>query len=285
MNKKVLRVAALLFSLFAGYYLYRAADLYFHQSRYVYHPEKAWIATPGTYGIAYKDVTLRPSDGVQLSAWFVPAERSKGTVIFCHGNARNMSSDLDAVRMFHGFHYNILIFDYRGYGKSTGHPDEEGTYRDAEAAWSWVVNTEHESPGRIVISGRSLGSAIAGDLASKHAPPYGGAGAPGALILEAAFTSLAEAGQDLYPYFPVKFLSRYKYATLSKCDRIHCPVLIVHSRQDELIPFRHAERLYAALKGKKEFIVLGGPHKGGYKPTLGKYERGVKRFLDELNFE
>jgi len=271
---RIFRSLAVIFVLFSGYYLYRAGDLYFHQAKYVYHPEKAWKATPQTWGLAYEDLTLESADGVKISAWYIPSDISKGTVLFCHGNARNMSSDLDAVRMFHGFGYNVLILDYRGYGKSAGQPDEEGTYRDAQTAWDWLVRQKHELPERIVICGRSLGAAIAADLASKNQSK--------ALILEAGFTSLPAAGQALYPYFPVKLLSRYHYDTLSKARSIRCPVLIVHSLDDELIPFRQAKELYAAFTGEKQFVEIGGPHKGGYKPTLGKYHEGVKNFLENF---
>jgi len=272
--KKILRFAALLFLFFFGYYVYRIADLYFHQEKYVYHPEKIWKATPASEGLPYEDLKLRSSDRVELSAWYVPSAVSKGSVIFFHGNARNMSSDLDALKMFHGFGFNVLTVDYRGYGKSQGSPDEQGTYRDAQAAWDWLVRSKQESSDRIVICGRSLGAAIAADLALKNVPK--------ALILEAAFSSLRDAAQELYPYFPVKFLTRYRYNTLGKLKDIRCPILIVHSRDDELIGFHHAQRLYAAVRGKKDFIELGGPHKGGYQPTIGKYQQGIKRFLDAL---
>ncbi len=272
--KKVLRFAALLFFFLAGYYVYRVADLYFYQAKYIYHPEKIWKATPASEGLPFEDLTFRSSDGLRLSAWYIPSDVSKGSVIVLHGNARNMSSDLDAVKMFHGLGYHVLIVDYRGYGKSKGSPDEQGTYRDAEAAWDWLLLSKKESPDRIVLCGRSLGAAIAAELASHNTPR--------ALILEAAFTSLPDAAQGLYPYFPVKLLSRYHYDTLEKLNRIRCPILVVHSRDDELIPFRHAQRLYAAVSGKKGFIELGGLHKGGYKPTLGKYQQGVKQFLEAL---
>ena len=136
--KKILRFLILFFLVFAGYYLYRVADFYFYQDKHVYHPEKEWEATPTSEGLAFEDLTLRSSEGIQLSAWYVPVEASKGTVIFCHGNSRNMSSDLDALKMFHVFGYNVLAIDYRGYGKSEGSPDEEGTYRDVQAAWDWL---------------------------------------------------------------------------------------------------------------------------------------------------
>ena len=127
---------------------------------------------------------------------------------------------------------------------------------------------------RIVVYGRSLGAAIAADLVSKNASQ--------ALILEAAFTSLPDAGQDIYPLFPVKQFSKFHYDTLNKLKLIHCPVLIVHSRDDRLIPFHHAQSLYEAVTGRKEFIEIGGPHKGNYQPTLQKYRDGVKRFLSSL---
>jgi fermentation-respiration switch protein FrsA (DUF1100 family) len=215
--------------------------------------------------MAFDELTLTSSDGVRLSAWYIPSQSSEGTVLVCHGNARNMSGDLDVIKMFNSFGYNVLIMDYRGFGKSKGSPDEEGTYRDAQAAWDWLIKTKGESPGRVVICGRSLGGAIPAR----------------ALMIEAAFTSLPEVGQEIYPYFPVKFLSRFHYDTLNKLKRVDCPVLVVHSRDDKLVPFRHAERLYEAVQGKKTLLEIGGPHKGGYEPTLGKYYQGVQDFLRE----
>lgn len=271
---RFLRGVALLFLLALGYYTYRAGELYFNQEKYLYHPDKAWTATPASEGLAFEEVTFDSSDGIRLSAWYIPSASAKGTILFLHGNKKNISLDLDALKMFHGFGYHILTLDYRGYGKSEGKPSEEGMYRDAQSAWDWLVSVKQESPERIVICGRSLGAGVAADLASKHKP--------GAMILEAAFTSLPEVAQDLYPYFPANIFSKYRYDTLSKLPRIRCPILIVHSREDELIPFVHAERLYAAIPGQKELLELGGLHKGGYKPTLGKYHDGIKRFLDGL---
>jgi uncharacterized protein len=269
---KPARLFFLLFLALAGYYFYRMGDLYFHQAKYLYFPEKNWAATPDSLGLAYEDLALRSSDGVALSAWYVPVEASKGTVLFLHGNARNISSDLDSVQMFHGFGYNVLLVDYRGYGKSEGEPSEEGTYRDAQAAWDWLVSKKGESPERIVINGRSLGAAIAAELASRNAAK--------AVILEAAFTSLPDIGQEKYPYFPVRLLSRYRYDTLAKLKGISTPILLVHSRDDVLVPFAHGQRLYEAASGQKAFLEIGGPHAGGYKPTLQKYQDGIRDFLE-----
>jgi hypothetical protein len=275
MKKKVSRFASFLFLFLAGSYIYWACELYLHQEKYVYYPSKIWKKTPAADGLAYEDLKLHSSDGVELSAWYIPRENPKGSVLFLHGNGRNMSGELDAVRMFHDFSYNVLTLDYRGYGKSGGVPDEEGTYRDAQAVWDFLVRDKKESSARIVVYGRSLGAAIATNLVSKNNKPQ-------ALILEAAFTSLPDAGQDIYPIFPVKYFSKYHYDTIDKLKLIHCPVLIVHSRDDQLVPFRHAKSLYEVVTGKKELIEIGGPHKGNYQPTLQKYKDGVKRFLDSL---
>jgi fermentation-respiration switch protein FrsA (DUF1100 family) len=265
------RFAALLLLGSAGLYAVLAGELYFNQVNHVYHPEKEWAVTPASEGMAFEEVSLTASDGVRLSAWYIPAEPSLGTVLVCHGNARNMSGDLDVIQMFHALGYHVLIVDYRGFGKSEGRPDEEGTYRDAQAAWDWLVHTKKEPPERIVVCGRSLGGAVAAEMARRNPAR--------ALMVEAAFTSLPAIGQELYPYFPVKFLSRFRYDTLGKLEEVTCPVLIIHSREDELIDFRHAERLHAAVRGQKILLEIGGPHKGGYEPTLKKYYQGVRDFL------
>jgi uncharacterized protein len=254
----------------AGLYFGLMAELYFNQAAHVYHPEKEWSETPADLGLSFEDLTLTASDGVKLSAWYVPAETSKGTVLICHGNARNMSFDMDVIEMFHVLGQNVLIVDYRGFGKSEGHPTEEGTYLDAQAAWDWLIQ-KGERPERIVLVGRSLGAAIAADLAVKNEPK--------ALLIEAAFTSLPEIGQERYPFFPVKKLSRFKYDTLEKLKRIRCPLLIIHSQDDEIVSVAHAVRIHEGITAEKTLLIIGGPHKGGYEPTREMYYRGVEDFL------
>lgn len=268
---RIRRLAALTAAAAAAGYLLLAGELYFNQASHVYHPEREWLATPRDEGMDFEHVTLTASDGVRLSAWYIPAAADKGTVLVCHGNARNISGDLDILKMFHTLGYHSLIVDYRGFGKSEGRPDEPGTYRDAEAAWDWLTREKGEDPARIAVVGRSLGGAVAAHLAATRPAR--------ALILEAAFTSLGDIGQELYPLFPVKLLSRYRYETIEKLRRVRCPVLIIHSRDDELIPYRHAERLLAAVSAPKRLVSIGGPHKGGYAPTLGIYYDGVREFL------
>lgn len=274
-NKLILNFAKFLVLGLAALYLYSLGDLYFNQASHIYHPEKVWETTPAAEDLPFEDVTITSADKVKLSAWYVPAHEAKGTVLILHGNARNMASDMDVIEMFPAFGWNVLILDYRGFGKSEGTPSEKGTYLDAQAAWDWLVTTKHEAPNRIVIVGRSLGSAIAAELASQQKP--------GGLILEGAFTSLAAVGQEHYPIFPVKLLSRFHYDTLAFLKKVTCPVLIIHSRDDDVVKFHHAQELYAGVSGEKKLVEIGGPHRGGYKPTRGIYLRGVQDFLSTVH--
>ena len=205
-----------------------------------------------------------------MSGWFVPAGRR--TVLFCHGNARNISSDISVLRMFHDLGVSAFIFDYRGFGKSPGIPKEEGTYADAEGAWNYLVSEREKDPMDIIIWGRSLGSAVATELALRHRPK--------ALVLEAAFTSLADLAAEQYPFFPVRWILRTRYDNLKKIARVGCPVLIVHSREDQLIPLKHGKELFGAAAEPKCFLEIKGPHNG--LPHQPGYEEGLRAFLDDL---
>jgi fermentation-respiration switch protein FrsA (DUF1100 family) len=171
-------------------------------------------------------------------------------VLFCHGNAGNVSHRLDTLQFFRSLGLGTLIFDYRGYGRSDGSPSEKGTYRDAEAAWRHLVEQRQIPPERIVILGRSLGGAVAARLAADQRP--------GALVVESAFTSVPDLAARMFPVYPVHLLARIRYNTLKWIRRVHCPVLVVHSRDDEMIPFRHGRRLFEAAPEPKEFLELRG---------------------------
>jgi len=251
------------------------ALLYFGQERLLYHPTREIVAAPDRLGLAYEDVALRASDGVRLAAWYVPADGPGRTVLFCHGNARNMSTRLASVEIFHRLGLGVLIFDYRGYGRSEGRPDEEGTYRDAEAAWEYLATDRGTRPERIILFGRSLGGAVAAHLAEKHRPA--------ALILESTFTSAPDLGQELLPVFPVRWLARVRYDTLARVPHLACPKLFVHSLQDDLIPFAHGRRLFEAAAEPKYFLEIRGDHNEGFWLSGEAYVEGLRRFLAGLD--
>ncbi|HUJ70827.1 MAG TPA: alpha/beta fold hydrolase, partial [Verrucomicrobiae bacterium] len=203
------------------------------------------------------------------------------TVLLFHGNAGNISHRLEKLRILHDLGVNTFIIDYRGYGRSEGTPNEQGTYRDAQAAYEYVVGRARPpgaplpSPRFIIIYGESLGSAIAADLASKQ--PAGG------LILEEAFTSVGDVGQKMFPFLPVRWLVRNKYDTLSKMPRIKVPLLILHSREDELVNIRHAQRLFAAANDPKQLVELHGAHNDAFLVSEPTYRAALQQFLAALS--
>ena len=259
-------IAGLVLSYFA-----LVAFVYVRQPKMLYYPVKEMGATPAEIGLAHDEITIRTSDGLHISAWYIPAPGARGTILFCHGNAGNISHRLDSIRIFHELSLNVLIFDYRGYGKSEGAPDEQGTYRDAEAAWDYLVNVIKIDPSRIVVFGRSLGSAVAAELAMRRTA--------GALILESGFTSVPDLGSRLFPHLPVRLISRYHYATIDKVGRISIPKLIIHSPDDEIIPFEQGRRLFELAVEPKSFLELRGSHNEGFLLSGDRYIKGLENFL------
>jgi len=239
-------------------YVALVALAFFFQSRLVYFPQvgREIAATPRAYGLAFEAVTLATDDGENLAAWWVPAERAAGTVLIFHGNAGNISHRLDYLAMFHRLGYASLIVEYRGYGESTGSPSEQGTYRDAEAAWRWLASEQGVVPGDIVIFGESLGGAVASRLAARLKPR--------ALVLASTFTSVPDLGAQVYPFLPVRLISRFSYDTLEAVKAVKAPILIAHSRDDDIIPFTHGKVLYEAAREPKQFLEMRGGHNDGF---------------------
>jgi fermentation-respiration switch protein FrsA (DUF1100 family) len=237
-----------------GFYGAIVLLLYIFQERLIYFPQlgRETAATPADAGIEYQELTIRTEDGEDLNAWWVPADGARGAALLLHGNAGNISQRLDYALMFRKLGYNTLLVDYRGYGKSTGRPSEQGTYRDADAAWRWLTETRGVSARDVVIYGESLGGGVSSWLASRYTPR--------ALVLASTFTSAVELGAELYWFLPVRLISRHRYDTLSRIQAVHAPVLIIHSRADDVIPYAHGERLYAAANAPKAFLEISGGH-------------------------
>jgi fermentation-respiration switch protein FrsA (DUF1100 family) len=252
-------------------YLLLIVYVYAKQGAMLYYPEKEIEATPRDIGLDYQELTLHTKDGTNIYAWYVPAEHARGFVLVCHGNAGNISHRLDSIGIFHGLGLGVLIFDYRGYGKSQGSPNEEGTYRDAEAAYDYLVNVLHVNPERIVIFGRSLGSAVAAELAIRKPA--------GALIMESGFTSVQDLGKEFFPHLPVGLLSRFRYDSINKVGRIALPKLFIHSPGDEIVPYEQGVRLFEKASGPKEFLKITGGHNDGFLLSGKPYVDGLREFI------
>ena len=273
----VIRIALSALKIVAVVYVGLCILLFFRQSHMVYFPLAPVMQKPSDVGLAYESVALMTADDVRLAGWYVPCAGARGTVLMCHGNGGNIGDRLHPIGLFHELGLNVLIFDYRGYGESAGKPSEEGTYQDARAAWQYLVEKRNTPPDKIVVFGRSLGGAVAAGLAERVTPAA--CAAPAALILEATFTSIVDMGARLYPWLPIRLLSRYRYNTLARLEQIHCPVLIAHSRDDEMIPFEHGRKLFAAAREPKTFFELTGDHNEGEALTSPSYRLALDTFL------
>lgn len=246
--------------------------LWLFQDGLLFFPSTEWVQTPDEVNLAYEDVTLETQDEEQLHAWWVPAHEHRGTLLFFHGNAGNVSHRLDSLRIFHDLGLSVLILDYRGYGRSTGTPDEEGLYLDAQAALDWLLEHQDVSTEDVLLFGRSLGAPVAAWLGQHHA--FRG------IILESGFTSVPDMGAEHYPFLPVRMLARYDFATEHYIRDVQSPVLVVHSPDDEIVPFSHGQALYDAAPGDKTFLELEGDHNRGFLISGTHYRQGLADFLD-----
>jgi fermentation-respiration switch protein FrsA (DUF1100 family) len=240
-------------------------------------PSRDHMADPGAIGLDFEVARIRTADGETLDAWFVPASPAlpaRGTVLFFHGNAGNISHRLDSIRVFHSMGLSVLIPDYRGYGRSTGKPSEAGLYEDARAAWRWLTDERGTPPERIVVFGRSMGGAVAAWLAARVQPA--------GLIVESTFRSAPRVAAELYPFLPVRALARLSFDAEAELARVGCPVLVVHSREDEIIPYAHGEALRAAAPDGRGLVTLSGGHNDAFLVSREVYVRALDDFLGEL---
>jgi hypothetical protein len=245
--------------------------LYVMQPRFMYQPVRELIAKPSDLGLSYEDVRFVTSDGVELHGWYVPVAASEFTVLFCHGNGGNISHCLDDVVAFSQLGVSCLVFDYRGYGKSQGRPSEQGTYLDVQAAYRWLRTDKRIPAQQIILSGRSLGGSVAAHLAMRERAR--------ALVLEGSFTSYAAMGRKFFPYMPVRRFARFNYSTVDYLQDVKMPVMIIHSRNDELVPPEFGRELYEAANEPKRFVEIVGGHNNGFLASGDVYKKAWEDWL------
>jgi fermentation-respiration switch protein FrsA (DUF1100 family) len=251
-----------------------------NESRLIYFPgsQRKLLPPPSYLGLPVQRVEFPTDDGLTIVSWVIPAsENSSGLwLLICHGNAGNLS-EFGRPAHYAGLRqlgFNLLAFDYRGYGESEGIPTEEGLYSDARAAYRYLRETLGVPADRIVVFGHSLGSAVAVDLVSR-------ASAAG-LIVEGALTSAIERGQELYPFIPVRWIAASRYSSIEKISKVVVPKLFLHAKGDEVIPVAHGRRLYEAAPPPKAFVELEGGHGDTFDVDSANYFGSIARFLEEL---
>ncbi|MEU4343818.1 alpha/beta hydrolase [Nocardia sp. NPDC023852] len=214
-----------------------------------YLPARTVLHTPAVLGMDYTELSPRTADGEILHAWWMPARNSIGHILFAHGNAGNIGDRVPIFALLTEAGFDVLAFDYRGYGRSTGRPTEHGTYLDARAARKAMLAQPGVDPDRVVYLGKSLGGGVMLELAQEH-PPAG-------LMLMSTFTGIRDAARSVYPFLPAPLVPN-AYPSERRIRALRAPVLIMHGDQDELLPLRHAERLYAAAREPKRLVVFPG---------------------------
>ncbi len=245
---------------------------------FVFFPEREIARTPGDGDVEYEDAFFSTSDGVRLHGWFVPSD-SETILIWFHGNAGNISHRLENLLMLkQRMGLNIFIFDYRGYGRSEGSPSEKGMYLDAEAALGYLRSRPaHDRGRRLVLFGRSLGAAVAVEMATRHESD--------ALVIESPFTSVREMARRAYPFLPSALLTvplRSRFDSLSKIADVHTPVLVLHGNMDEIVPYEEGRKLFEAANQPKHFYTIeGAAHNNTYMVGGSAYFDALKTFIDD----
>ncbi|MFQ5877425.1 MAG: alpha/beta hydrolase [Acidobacteriota bacterium] len=259
------------------------------EPRLTFFPPPGLPVTPAALALPYEDVSVRTGDGVRLHGWFIPAacDRSAAplTLLFFHGNAENISPYITLARLTRDAGYSLLLIDYRGYGRSEGSPSERGIYADGEAALRYLRGRDDVDPRRIVLWGRSIGSAVAVHLAARA--PAGGPSAsrPAGVILESSFTSALELLRDggYWPLYPLALLGSYRFDQAAKIGGVESPLMVIHGTEDRVVPFRLGRRLFDLAPGGKVFVAIrGGGHNDLLALHAGALWEGVRRFLDSL---
>lgn len=249
--------------------------MYLFQDRLLFMPASEMVQTPASAGFEAEDFWVTTEDGVRIHGWYFPNKESNKVIVLSHGNAGNISYRIDIARTLLDSGAAVLMYDYRGYGKSEGHPDEQGLYKDITAVIRELMNGKGYEEKNIYMYGRSLGGAVAAYAATQYNL--------GGLVLDSAFINLRSMVRDVYPFVP-SFLVKYEFPTekyLLQLDEV--PVMIMHSPRDEIIPYKHGEHLYEAAGEPKRFVQLQGSHNENFFSSRSLIETSWKEFMSVGN--
>ncbi len=238
----------------------------------IYYPMKTITATPQIENLSFEDIYFTADDNTQLNGWFIPANNAKFTILLAHGNAGNIGHRLEKILIFHNMGLNVFVFDYRGYGKSAGTPREAGLYKDMFAAYNYLTKTRGIPKSNIIIYGESIGGAVAIDLAQKVNAK--------ALITEETFTSVKDMAKTAFPFIP-SFIFSSRFNAIGKIKNVKCRKLIIHSIDDEIVPFSMGERLFTAAGEPKTFLKIRGSHNTAFLDSKEEYTKGIENFINQ----
>lgn len=244
----------------------------FIESTSLFYPTRDLLYNPHDFGLNFEDIYFSTQDGSKLNGWYVPADKSRATVLFFHGNAGNIGDRMGKIQLFHNLNLNVFIFDYRGYGKSAGKPTEKGMYEDALAAYDHLIARQDTAKDKIVLYGASLGGTAAIDLATKRKVR--------GLILDSTFTNAQDMARRIYPFIP-SFMLTLQLDSLSKVKNLTVPKLFIHSVDDEMVPYDLGKKLYESAALPKEFVSIQGSHNDGHVYDEEKFVGAIDQFIGQ----
>ena len=238
----------------------------------IFHPDKKLDDNPSNWNLYYRDIKFFTPDGQKLHGWFFPLSEESPVLLFCHGNAGNMSHRIENIKSLIKKNISVFIFSYRGYGQSSGKPSEKGIYTDGIAAYDYLTKSEMISSGNIVVFGRSLGGAVAIEIALKRKVRC--------LIAESTFTSIKDMSKTIFPFSIFSPFVPNHYNNSLKIENVSAPKLVIHGRNDEIVPFDMGRKLYAQAKGAKIFLqVHGAGHNDTYIVGGEEYFEAIRKFI------
>ncbi|NLF56324.1 MAG: alpha/beta fold hydrolase [Candidatus Hydrogenedens sp.] len=248
------------------------AGLWVFQESLMFNGRTAEIVqTPGELGWAFEELWLEVPGG-RTHGWWMPLEGARGAVLFSHGSGKNVSHYLDDAEIFRNLGFSVLLYDYGGYGRSAGKASEQRCYADVRAVWGHLTGKLGVSPEKVVLAGASMGGGVTSELAAEVTA--------GAVVLENTFTSVPDVAGDTLPWLPRFVMTRLQFRNIEKVPRFRSPLLVVHSVDDDTVPFSHGRRLFEAAGQPKEFLQISGSHGGGKFSSGEVYSGGVGAFLE-----
>ncbi|MCX7829985.1 MAG: alpha/beta hydrolase [Acidobacteria bacterium] len=249
--------------------------LYFNQDAYIFFPERTITAIPKTFGMNYEDLFLEAGGEAKINVWHIPNEKRQ-LIIHCNGNGGNMSDRVEKYALLYSMGFSVIGFDYRGYGKSSGTPSEKGFYEDLRKVVSFAEQKGYNKEN-IILYGESIGGGVALQIATESRFC--------ALVLESTFTSLDEMARIYYKLFPTKLLLKYRFNNSEKINKINCPVAIMHSQEDEIVPYFMGKKLFEKANEPKIFIELKKGHNDGGIIICPESAKELNNFLHKYQVE
>lgn len=255
----------------AGGYLLLLIFMYLFQSKLIFLPSSDLLVTPREAALQAEDVWIDTSDGERLHGWYFPNDSTEYIVILSHGNAGNISNRIDIAKFLQETGFSALIYDYRGYGQSSGEPSEEGLYKDIEAVVNFLKMDIGYTEQKMIMYGRSMGGAVASFAATQFNV--------GGLVLDSAFKNIKSMVSELYPFIP-SFLASYEFPTEQHVKQLtDTPIMIMHSPNDTIVDISHGKALFGTANDPKTFVELRGGHNDNFHASVDIYSQYWKEFL------